>query len=239
MTTPWLEGRVGIVTGASRGIGRSTAIELAKAGVSVVLASTRGGVLAGVAEEIRAAGGEAAAVECDVSDPAAVENLFNVASGIGRVSVLVCSAGVTIKGAFDALTHEQWQRSLGVNLTGTFLCCRQAFSVMKRSGGGRIVTIASLSGVYATEKFPGLVAYNASKYGVVGVTEALAVEGKPHAISAVCISPGAVDTEMLREAAPHLKPGLGPDDVGRLITGLLSLDLLPASGANLPLFSNL
>jgi NAD(P)-dependent dehydrogenase (short-subunit alcohol dehydrogenase family) len=227
------------VTGASRGIGRSTAIELARAGVNVVLASTREAALAEVEAEIRAAGGEATPVVCDVSDPGEVKDLFDVAAGIGPVSVLVCSAGVTVKGAFDALTPAQWQRSLGVNLTGTFLCCQRAFSAMKKGGGGRIITIASLSGVYATEKFPGLVAYNASKYGVVGVTEALAVEGKPHGISAVCISPGAVDTEMLREAAPHLKPGLGPDEVGRLITGLLSLDLLPASGANLPLFSNL
>lgn len=234
----WLEGRVGVVTGASRGIGRSTAIALAGAGVNVVLASTNERALAGVQAEIREGGGNAAAVACDVSDPVSVDSLFEAAAGIGPVSVLVCSAGVTVKAPFESLTTGQWQRSLGVNLTGTFLCCQKAFSVMKECGGGRIITIASLSGVYATEKFPGLVAYNASKYGVVGVTEALAVEGKPHNIAALCISPGAVDTEMLREAAPHLKPGLGPDDVGRLITGLLGLDLLPASGANLALFSN-
>ncbi|MEX0790730.1 MAG: SDR family NAD(P)-dependent oxidoreductase [Actinomycetota bacterium] len=235
----WLEGRVGVVTGASRGIGRSTAIALAGAGVHVVLGSTRQEALNEVRTEIEEAGGTATPVRCDVSDPDSVNSLFNAAAAIGNVSVLVCSAGVTVKGPFDSLTPEQWQRSLGVNLTGTFLCCQRAFSTMKEHGGGRIITIASLSGVYATEKFPGLVAYNASKYGVVGVTEALAVEGKPYNICAVCVSPGAVDTEMLREAAPHLKPGLGPDDVGRLITGLLGLDLLPASGANLPLFSNL
>ena len=239
MRASWLEGRTGVVTGASRGIGRSTAIELARAGVHVVLAARGTAALAGVEKEIRAAGGLATAIPCDVSDPAAVDALFEKAASIGPVSLMVCSAGVTVKGAFDELTAEQWQRSLGVNLTGIFWCCQRAFSVMKGNGGGRIVTISSLSGVYATEKFPGLAAYNASKYGVIGVTEALAVEGKPHGISAICISPGAVDTEMLRQAAPHLKPGLGPDDVGRLITGLLGLDLLPASGANLPLFSNL
>lgn len=236
--TGWLEGRTGVVTGASRGIGRSTAVALAGAGVRVVLAATGADALDEVADEIRRAGGAATAVPCDVSDPQAVDRLFDAASQVGQVTVLVCSAGVTRKGAFDEITLEDWQQSLGVNLTGTFLCCRRAFTAMKAAGGGRIVNIASLSGVYATEKFPGLAAYNASKYGVVGVTEGLAVEGKPHGISAICISPGAVDTEMLREAAPHLKPGLGPDDVGRLIAGLLGLDLLPASGANLPLFSN-
>jgi NAD(P)-dependent dehydrogenase (short-subunit alcohol dehydrogenase family) len=230
---------VGVVTGSSRGIGRSTAIALAGAGVHVILAAGGEADLAGVEKQIRQNGGLATAVPCDVSDPGSVDALFDTADAAGSVSILVCSAGVTVKAPFDELTTDQWQRSLDVNLTGTFLCCRRAFSAMKQHGGGRIVTIASLSGVYATEKFPGLAAYNASKYGVVGVTEALAVEGKPHKISAICISPGAVDTQMLRQAAPHLKPGLGPDDVGRLITGLLGLDLLPASGANLPLFSNL
>lgn len=239
MSGQWLAGRVGVVTGASRGIGRSTAIALAGAGVHVVLAATGEVALSEVEAEIRAGGGRATAVPCDVSDPAAVDSLFQAAAAIGPPTVLVCAAGVLHKGAFDEIGQAEWQNSLGVNLTGTFLCCQRAFAAMKTAGGGRIITIASLSGVYATEKFPGLVAYNASKYAVVGVTEGLAVEGKPHGISAVCISPGAVDTRMLREAAPHLKAGLVPDDVGRLIAGLLSLDLLPASGSNLPLFSNL
>jgi NAD(P)-dependent dehydrogenase (short-subunit alcohol dehydrogenase family) len=131
-----------------------------------------------------------------------------------------------------------WQRTLSVNLTGTFLCCRAAFTAMAAGGGGRIVTIASLSGVYATEKFPGLAAYNVSKYGVVGLTEAIAVEGKEHGISAVCLSPGAVDTEMLRRANPALRPGLTPGDMAELIVALLDSPLAHLSGANIPLFSN-
>jgi NAD(P)-dependent dehydrogenase (short-subunit alcohol dehydrogenase family) len=127
---------------------------------------------------------------------------------------------------------------LGVNLRGTFLCCRAAFVAMSAAGEGRIVNIASLSGVYATEKFPGLAAYNVSKYGVIGLTEAIAVEGKEHGISAICLSPGAVDTEMLRRANPALRPGLTPDDVAELIVALLDSPLAPASGANIPLFSN-
>ena len=109
---------------------------------------------------------------------------------------------------------------------------------MEAGGGGRIVTIASLSGVYATEKFPGLAAYNVSKYGVVGLTEAIAVEGKEHGISAICVSPGAVDTEMLRRANPALRPGLTPEQVAALIVALIDSPLVPASGANIPLFSN-
>jgi NAD(P)-dependent dehydrogenase (short-subunit alcohol dehydrogenase family) len=109
---------------------------------------------------------------------------------------------------------------------------------MREQGEGRIVNIGSLSGVYATEKFPGLAAYNVSKYGVIGLTEALAVEGKQVGISAICVSPGAVDTEMLRRANPELRPGLAPEQVADLIVALLDGRLIAASGANIPLFSN-
>jgi NAD(P)-dependent dehydrogenase (short-subunit alcohol dehydrogenase family) len=109
---------------------------------------------------------------------------------------------------------------------------------MRSAGEGRIVNIASLSGVYATEKFPGLTAYNVSKYGVVGLTEAIAAEGKGLGIIATCVSPGAVDTQMLRQANSGLRPGLTAGDVARLIVALLDSPMAPASGANIPLFSN-
>ena len=239
MTTDGLEGRVAVVTGASRGIGRATAEALARAGVHVVLAARSQELLEQIAETLQREGCSARAVPCDVAEPDAVERLFTEAESIGPVSILVCSAGTIERAPIAEMTDELWERTLAVNLTGTFLCARRAFAAMKGTGGGRIVTIASLSGVYATEKFPGLAAYNVSKYGVVGLTETLAVEGRDHDITAVCISPGAVDTEMLREAAPHLKPGLTPEDVGALVAALLGRDLAPISGANIPLFSNL
>jgi NAD(P)-dependent dehydrogenase (short-subunit alcohol dehydrogenase family) len=157
---------------------------------------------------------------------------------LGSLSALVCAAGVLRSAPFDEITPEAWAESLDVNLTGSFLCCRAAFNAMRRSGGGRIVNLGSLSGVYATEKFPGLAAYNVSKYGVIGLTEAIAAEGKEHGISAICVSPGAVDTQMLRKANPALRPGLTPGDVGELIVALLDSPLVAASGANIPLFSN-
>ena len=128
--------------------------------------------------------------------------LFSEVSGIGQVSGLVCAAGVLTNVPFAETTSATWHDTLAVNLTGAFYCCRAAFTAMAPAGAGRIVTIASLSGVYATEKFPGLAAYNVSKYGVIGLTEAIAVEGREHGISAICLSPGAVDTEMLRRANP-------------------------------------
>jgi NAD(P)-dependent dehydrogenase (short-subunit alcohol dehydrogenase family) len=234
----WLNGRVAVVTGASRGIGAATAVALAGSGAQVILAARDHGALEEVADRIRHGGGTARAIPTDVSKPADVDRLFTEAQQAGGPAALVCAAGVLTSVAFAATTAGIWNETLAVNLTGTFLCCRAAFEAMSEAGGGRIVTIASLSGVYATEKFPGLAAYNASKYGVVGLTEGVAVEGKKRGISAICVSPGAVDTEMLRRANPDLRPGLTPGDVAGLILALLDGPLVPASGANITLFSN-
>jgi NAD(P)-dependent dehydrogenase (short-subunit alcohol dehydrogenase family) len=234
----WLAGRLVVITGSSRGIGAATAAAAAAAGAHVVLAARDRQALDGVAGRIKGGGGQATPVPTDVRDEAAVERLFSVIAGMGRPSALVCAAGVLTPAPFGEIESGMWHETLGVNLTGTFLCCRAAFTAMASAGEGRIVTIASLSGVYATEKFPGLAAYNVSKYGVIGLTEAIAVEGKEHGISAVCLSPGAVDTEMLRRANPALRPGLTPGDVAELIVALLDSPLAAVSGANIPLFCN-
>jgi len=234
----WLAERLAVVTGASRGIGAATAAAMAAAGAHVVLAARDREALDGVAARIKDAGGRATSVPTDVSNEAAVQRLFAEVTAVGQVGALVCAAGVLTPARFTETTSAMWDETLGVNLTGTFLCCRAAFTAMVPAGEGRIVTIGSLSGVYATEKFPGLAAYNVSKFGVIGLTEAIAVEGKEHGISAICLSPGAVDTEMLRRANPALRPGLTPDDVAELIVALLDRRLAPASGANIPLFSN-
>jgi NAD(P)-dependent dehydrogenase (short-subunit alcohol dehydrogenase family) len=234
----WLAGRLAIVTGASRGIGAATAEALAAAGARVTLAARNAEALEGVAQRIRDRGGDARAVPTDVGRSDDVEALFAAVERSGRLAALVCGAAVLTSARFEETTTEIWERTLAVNLTGSFLCCRAAFGAMRAAGEGRIVNIASLSGVYATEKFPGLAAYNVSKYGVIGLTEAIAVEGKPLGISAICLSPGAVDTEMLREANPELRAGLTPADVAQLIVALLDSPLVAASGANIPLFSN-
>jgi NAD(P)-dependent dehydrogenase (short-subunit alcohol dehydrogenase family) len=234
----WLRGRLAVVTGASRGIGAATAQAMVAAGARVVLAARDRDALDDVVSDIRGAGGEAMAVTTDVRSERDVERLFDAAREAGPLAALVCAAAVLTPARFPETTTELWEDTLRVNLTGTFLCCRAAFDAMRPEGGGRIVTIASLSGVYATEKFPGLAAYNVSKFGVVGLTEAIAVEGKELGISAICVSPGAVDTEMLRRANPALRPGLTPDQVAELIVALIDSPLVPASGANIPLFSN-
>ncbi len=234
----WLAGRLAVVTGASRGIGAATAEAIAAAGAHVVLAARDPEALDVVATRIRDAGGTATSAPTDVGSVEDVERLFAVADEAGTLAALVCAAAVLTPALLPETSSEIWDETLRVNLTGSFLCCRAAFNAMRAAGEGRIVNIASLSGVYATEKFPGLTAYNTSKYGVIGLTEAIAVEGKEFGVSAICISPGAVDTEMLRRANPELRPGLTPDQVADLIVTLLDSPMVPASGANIPLFSN-
>jgi NAD(P)-dependent dehydrogenase (short-subunit alcohol dehydrogenase family) len=211
---------------------------MAAAGAHVALAARGAEELEAVAARIRTAGGQATALPTDVSSGEDVERLFAAVATSGPLAALVCAAGILTPALFEDTTAELWERTLAVNLTGTFLCCHAAFVAMRAAGEGRIVNIASLSGVYATEKFPGLAAYNVSKYGIVGLTEAIATEGREHGISAICLSPGAVDTEMLASANPELRPGLTPGDVAELIVALLASPLSAASGANIPLFSN-
>ena len=171
----WLAGRLALVTGASQGIGAATAEAIAAAGAHVILAARDREALESVATRIHDAGGQATPAPTDVSSVEAVERLCAAVDAAGTLAALVCAAGVLTRAPFAETTSETWEQTLRVNLTGSFLCCREAFIAMRTAGEGRIVNIASLSGVYATEKFPGLSAYNVSKYGVIGLSSAPAL----------------------------------------------------------------
>ena len=234
-----LAGKVAIVTGASRGVGRAVAALFAAEGAAVVLAARNLDALAANAAVIKAAGGRALAVPVDVADEQSVADLFaRTAAAFAPPDILVNSAGAVARVPFERMETAIWDEVLGVNLRGTFLCCRAAFRTMIPRGGGVIVTLSSLSGVRGVEKFPGLSAYNTSKFGVAGLSEILAVEGRPHGIRVVAVSPGAVDTEMLREAAPHLRAGMTPEELARILLFLVGPDARPLSGTNLEIFSN-
>jgi len=228
------ERRVAVVTGASRGIGAATARRLHSEGWSVVAVSRSAEGLARLEEEAPGIAMEPA----DAGNEEHVERVGRRAAGLGRLQAWVNAAAVLEKQPFAELDLMRWRDVLRVNLDGVFLCCRTAFRRMSSSGGGVIVNLASLSGVANVEKFPGLAAYNVSKAGVIALSEAVALEGKPHGVRCVCLSPGAVDTDMLRKANPELRAGMTPDDAAAIIAFLLTDVAAPLSGTNIPIFSN-
>jgi NAD(P)-dependent dehydrogenase (short-subunit alcohol dehydrogenase family) len=235
-----LAGKVAVITGASRGIGAATALLLAAEGARVALVARDLARLEANAAAIVSSGGQALALPCDVSDESSVIALFDgVRATYGAPDILVNAAGTVARVDFAEMPAEVWDTVLGVNLRGTFLCCRQAFRHMIPHGGGVIVNFSSLAGVPEIEKFPGNSAYTVSKFGVAGLSEALAVEGRPHGIRVIAISPGAVDTEMRRQAAPHLTPGMTADEMARILLFLVGPDAGPLGGTNLVIHSNL
>lgn len=210
-------GKTVVVTGGGRGIGAATAQLLASEGARVMVTSR---TLSELESTVKLNPKNMMAHVCDVSDEASVQALFErLMRELGPCDILVNNAAVFIGGPLETASTLDWDRTMAVNLRGPFLCTRAAFAQM-RGRGGAIVNISSLGGIRSTQKFPGMSAYVASKAGVIGLTEAAAVEGKPLKIRVNCVAPGAVATEMLRRAAPHLKTETTPDDIARVIAGL-------------------
>ncbi|MEY4283078.1 MAG: hypothetical protein RL467_634 [Actinomycetota bacterium] len=224
--------QIAVVTGAGRGVGRITAITLAKKGWIVVVAGRDKVAIDAVAKE---AGGESVGIVCDVSDPESVKSLFaQVKSSFGRVDLLFNNAGVVIPGVpLEDVKVEDWQKVVDVNISGVFYCTQQAFALMKTQSpmGGRIINNGSIS---AQIPRPNSSAYTASKHAVTGLTKTASLDGRAFDIAVGQIDIGNANTDMAEvmrvgatqaDGSTKIEPTIDPQDVADAVAFMASLPL--------------
>jgi len=210
---PPLAGRTALVTGASRGIGRATALALAGAGARVALLARSADAIADLAADIEAlagaAGGGAVAVPCDLTDAAAVTDAASLASAAlgGAPDVLVNNAGAFIVAPIERLTPEEFRATLDTNLVAPFLLVRALVPAMRERGSGTIVTVGSIADRFT---FPENGAYAASKYGLRAMHEVMRAELRGSGVRASLVSPGPVDTPLWDAIDPDARDGFTP-----------------------------
>ena len=205
MTPYTLNDKHAVVTGASRGIGAAVASALAAEGVRVSLLARDEKTLATVAQQLGAARSQA--VCADITDPDSVQRAFAAARArFGPVEILINNAGQAASAKFTDTDARLWNRILGVNLTGTYLCAREAITDMLKGGFGRIVNIASIAGLRGA---PYLSAYATSKHAVIGLTRSLALEYATRNITVNALCPGYVETDMVKNAIANISQKTG------------------------------
>jgi NAD(P)-dependent dehydrogenase (short-subunit alcohol dehydrogenase family) len=211
-----LQGKVAVVTGGNRGIGRGIAEALARSGMIVALTARDAKVAAKAAAEI---GSGARGYGCDVRRPEQVAALFAaVAKDLGGVDVLVNNAGVGLFARVSEMSLDDWHAVIETNVNGVFYCTREAIPLMKRRGGGYIFNMSSLAGRNA---FPGAAAYCASKHAVNGFSEVLFQEVREDGIRVTYLMPGSVATDFGRGSTAKQGWALLPEDVGEMVVDLL------------------
>ncbi len=226
-----LAGRVALVTGAGRGIGRAAALELARQGARVVV-NYRGSADAArtLVEEIVALGTEAHAIQADVSQGAEVEKLFTgAASALGPVEILVNNAGITRDGLLLRMSEDDWDAVLTTNLKSVFLCTKAALRAMLRARWGRIITVASVAGINPN---PGQANYAAAKAGIIAFTKSVAREYASRNITVNAVAPGFIATDMTAALPAEMRAAAGtqipmqrfgtPDEVAAAVGFLAS-----------------
>jgi 3-oxoacyl-[acyl-carrier protein] reductase len=225
-----LQGKVAVVTGSSRGIGRAIALELARAGATVVVCSRHLDASREAAEHIVAEGGSARAHRTDVTDNDSVSNLVtNVLDEFGRIDILVNNAGIAADNLLLRLKESDWDTVVDTNMKGTFICTKAVARTMVKQHGGKIINVASVVGITGN---PGQANYCAAKAGVIGFTKSIARELASRNITVNCVAPGLINTMMTdaltdtaKEAALGLIP-LGrmgePEEVAEVVRFLAS-----------------
>jgi NAD(P)-dependent dehydrogenase (short-subunit alcohol dehydrogenase family) len=203
--------RIAVVTGANSGIGEAAAVRLAELGAAVAVVGHRPGSADRVVERIAGSGGRALSLAADVGDPVAVEQLFaEIGLTLGRVDLVVANAGINgVWAPLEELDWQEWQRTLTVNLGGTFLTVKHALPLLKAAGGGSVVITASVNG---TRMFSnsGASAYSASKAAQVAFAKSTAVELARHGVRVNVICPGSVETEIDDNTERRDMDGLRP-----------------------------
>jgi 3-oxoacyl-[acyl-carrier protein] reductase len=208
-----LEGKVAMVTGASRGIGRAIAIQLAQAGADLVVVSSGANGADGTCREVTALKRRGISLACDVSKPEEVEQLVGDAlKAFGQVDVLVNNAGIVHRGDLAHTSDSEFERVLAVNLLGAFYLIRRIVPQMLKRKYGRVVNVSSISGAVGS---PRLSAYCASKWGLNGLTKALAAELDGTGVMIAGVLPGSVDTQMLQGSG--FEPKMTAEDVAAVV----------------------
>ncbi len=234
----FLTGQTAIVTGAGRGIGRAIALAFAKAGATVVLASRTGEHLAATEAEIRDAGGQAMAVPTDVTDGSAIRGLVARAlAETSRLDILVNNAGVFLWKALANLDEAEWDRILDTNLKAAYLLIHAALPALIRTGRGRILNVSSIHGTIGDAN---VVAHCAAKFGLIGLTKALARELREVGVSVNALGPGSTDNVTRHRESPHhdspLKEKLFAEDIAGAALFLVSPAAATISGAVLDIW---
>jgi len=201
-----LSGKIAIVTGARRGMGRTHALILAKAGAKVAVSDISQEECEKVVEEIKSAGGEAIAIKCDISNKSEVDEMMKkTVERFGKLDILVNNAGICVPKPFLEMSEEEFKKTIDINLKGYFLCAQAAAKEMVKQKKGTIVNVASIAMGQVGSGFQGLTHYCASKGGIVSMAEAMSLELIPLGIRVNTIAPGAIDTPMVSSVKQDMK----------------------------------